>query len=94
MSKFKEYYSDPEFKSRYLAYKNEHIECSGCGKIITRNNYNSHLKSKFHNNNSIKNLKILKLEKNRVNIAKKYDKQIRELKKCKSMEINNIGYGV
>lgn len=90
MSKFREYYSDPEFKERYLAYKNEQIKCSECGKVISRNNYNIHLKTKFHNNNSTKSLKILNLEKKRLRIEKKYNDKIKEMRYAKEHILDEI----
>lgn len=91
MSKFKEYYSNPEFRSHCLSYKKEKMTCSGCGAIVTRNSYCLHLKSKKHENNSEKNLETLKLEKKRANTEKSYDNKIkamRQLRKLEEISIN------
>lgn len=91
MSRFKEYYADPEFKARCLAHKKEQIECPGCNKMVSRSSYSTHLKSNAHKKKSIKSVEILELEKKRTRIEKRYDKKINELmriKKCKLEEIN------
>lgn len=90
MSKFKEYYANPEFKERYLAYKNERIKCRKCGKIVSRNNYSVHLKSKFHNNNLITNPEILKLERQRAIIEKDYDNKIKKVLRIKKYKLRKI----
>ena len=44
---FKDYYSDPEFRTKHLAYMNEKKECQ-CGRVVSRANMASHLRSKLH----------------------------------------------
>jgi len=44
---FKEYYADPEFKKKHLAYVKEKVMCD-CGKEISRSNMSAHVKTKLH----------------------------------------------
>lgn len=90
MSKFKEYYSDPKTKERYLSRKRERIQCPGCGKLVTRNYYNIHLKSNEHMNNSTKSEELIKLEMKKYRIEKSYDEQISKLLKLKQRALAEI----
>lgn len=90
MSKFKEYYSDPEFRSHCLSYKKEKIKCGGCGSIVTRNSYCLHLKSKKHEINSKKNLETLRLEKKRANVERSYNNKIKAMKKLQKLKLKEI----
>lgn len=47
MSKFKEYYKDPDFKKKHLEYMKTKIECK-CGCLVSRCNKTNHLKSIKH----------------------------------------------
>eukprot|EP00734_Pompholyxophrys_sp_LG126_P000103 Pompholyxophrys_sp_v1_NODE_6_length_8036_cov_9.951134.p6 type:complete len:107 gc:universal NODE_6_length_8036_cov_9.951134:1824-1504(-) len=44
---FKEYYADPEYKERHLAYLNEKVECE-CGLVTARNYLWKHRKTNKH----------------------------------------------
>lgn len=90
MSKFKVYYSDPEFKSRYLARQKEQIICSTCGAIVTRNSYYLHSKSKKHSIQSTKSDETMKLEKKRASIKRSYNRKIKETKKRKRRRVREI----
>ena len=44
---FKEYYqNNPEFRARHQQKMNEKIQCPKCNKMISRCNYQRHLKTK------------------------------------------------
>ena len=79
---FKDYYQDPEFKKRHLAYIKEKIICE-CGTKISKHNKYRHLKSDKHKR--IMNEKELK-KKNKENnkaiqkLEEKIDKIYRRIK--------------
>ncbi len=90
MSKFKEYYDDPEYRERYLKRLKEKIECSGCGAIVTRSSYSSHIRTDKHKNNLKKSEEILELEKKRAGIERIYNKKIRALKRRQNRKLEKI----
>lgn len=61
---FKQYYADPEYKSKHLTYIKEKISCPGCGAMVMRCNLSKHKKSKIHDLNE----KLLSLKKNIKNL--------------------------
>lgn len=90
MSKFKKYYANPELREYYLAQKRKQMKCPGCDRIISRNNYNTHLKSNVHKINSKKNQETIMLEQKRISIEKFYDRKIREVTKLKKRKLKEI----
>lgn len=48
--KFSHYYSNPEWRKKYIAYQNAKITCE-CGAEISRGTKSLHMKSKKHQNN-------------------------------------------
>jgi hypothetical protein len=45
---FKEYYEDPEYKKRHLAYISEKVKCPVCNISIARCNMSKHKRTKKH----------------------------------------------
>jgi len=90
MSKFKQYYDDPEYKQRHLEQKKEEIECGGCGAIITRQSYAQHCKSERHKKNSIKNENVIQLEKELKEIERVHNKKIRAMERKKNQELEKL----
>ena len=45
---FKEYYSNPSFKEKYLGYVKAYIQCEDCGKEVQRCAMSRHRLSKKH----------------------------------------------
>jgi hypothetical protein len=45
---FKDYYADPEYKKRHLAYVLEKVECNICNTMVARCNMSKHKNSMRH----------------------------------------------
>lgn len=45
---FKDYYADPEYKKRHLAYVLEKVECKVCQTMVSRCNMSKHKSSMRH----------------------------------------------
>jgi len=90
MSKFKQYYDNPEYRQRHLDRQKEKIECPDCCVTITRNSYNQHCKSEMHKNNSKKNEKVIELERELKEIERVHNKKIRAMERKKKQELEKM----
>jgi hypothetical protein len=63
---FKEYYSDPEYKAKHLAYVKAKIVCPVCNKLVSRSNLGHHNKTEIHK----KRAEVLKNSKPKPDIKK------------------------
>lgn len=89
MSKFKQYYEDPEYKKRHIARQKEEIECPECGATITRQSYTLHCKSEKHKKNK-KNEKVIELERELKEIERVHNKKIRAMERKKMRELEKL----
>ena len=48
LSKFKQYYANPEFREKHLTDMKCKLPCSGCGFVTSRANMTKHKRSRNH----------------------------------------------
>lgn len=91
MSKFKQYYDNPEYKARTVAKQKEIIVCPDCGASVARGSYYLHRSSNKHKMDSKKKSeRVIELEKERDEIERIYNKKIRAMKRKKEQILENI----
>uniref|UniRef100_A0A6C0C896 Uncharacterized protein n=1 Tax=viral metagenome TaxID=1070528 RepID=A0A6C0C896_9ZZZZ len=91
MSKFKKYYDNPEYRERYLTQQRGKITCPGCGAIVSKGSYTTHLKSDKHNNNLRENDKDKKKIEDECTEAERIkNKKIRAMERKKQFDKDRI----
>ena len=68
---FKEYYANPEYRKRHLAYISEKVECPDCGFMVVRCGLARHKTSKKHE-------KAMALKKQSAEAVREAEKRVME----------------